>query len=86
MIVNECSIGAEYAINGRVWLMVGRSQSRDGIFVSGSEQKVLGKDETVFEVIIHVDKKWCLWHDGCKQGIEVYHFNDDVWVRAEDLV
>lgn len=85
MLVRDCTIGAEYVINDRVWLLIGRGEKRAGIFADQGDSMTLSGDLTVYEVIWYVDERWCLWHEGCRDGIEVHHFNHNVWIRVRDL-
>lgn len=80
MKVSDCTPGVEYVVLCNPMVYLGRCK-----FTTGWNTVILDKDEQVYQVHNMMGKRWVLWHEALGSEVATYPFNNDIWVKVEDL-
>lgn len=84
MLIKHCLIGVEYIVQGIPMVYLG---VREGARLFAFKEGVVAIHETEEVYTIHniMGDRWVAWHDALGSNVQVYPFNNDIWVRVEDL-
>ena len=84
MYVTDCLIGVEYVVQGIPMVYLGvREGSRLFAFKEGVV--VMPETEEVYTIHDIMGDRWVIYHDALGTNVQVYPFNNDIWVKVEDL-